>query len=193
MTEKYDERTALVVVDVQNDFADPDGGLYVPGGEQVVAAANAEIEAATAAGAPVLYTQDWHPRETAHFDTWPVHCVQGTWGAELHPDLHVRGQVVRKGQHGEDGYSGFTMRDPTTGATVPTELANLLRAADAERLVVVGLAGDVCVRATALEGAQLGWPVTVPWAAVRSVEVHEGDDARTREELRAAGVTVRDG
>jgi nicotinamidase/pyrazinamidase len=193
MTETYDERTALVVVDVQNDFADPAGGLYVPEGEQVVVAANAEIEAASAAGAPVFYTQDWHPRETPHFDTWPVHCVQETWGAELHPDLQVRGTVVRKGEHGEDGYSGFTMRDPTSGKTMPTRLANLLRAADAERLVVVGLAGDVCVRATALEAAELGWPVTVPWSAVRSVEVQPGDDARTREELAAAGVVVRDG
>jgi hypothetical protein len=82
---------------------------------------------------------------------------------------------------------------PATGETTPTALANLLKAADAERLVVVGLAGDVCVRATALDGAQLGWPVTVPWSAVRSVEVNAGDDARTREELAAAGVVVRDG
>jgi nicotinamidase/pyrazinamidase len=197
VTQTYDATTALVVVDVQNDFADPAGGLYVQDGEQVVAAANAEIEAATAAGATVVYTQDWHPVATPHFQkdggVWPVHCVQDTWGAELHPDLVVRGEVVRKGQSGEDGYSGFSMRDPTSGQTTPTALAGLLRAAGAERLVVLGLAGDVCVRATALEGAGHGWPVTVPWDAVRCVELEAGDGERTREELRRAGVAVTGG
>ena len=194
MTADYDPRTALVVVDVQNDFADPGGSLSVAGGGEVVAAANAEIAAATAAGASVFYTQDWHPADTPHFEkdggTWPVHCVQGTWGAQLHPDLDVRGEVVRKGEHGEDGYSGFTMRDPVSGATVPTPLADLLRARGVERLVVLGLATDYCVRATALEGHELGWPVTVPWAGVRAVDLQPGDGERTREELRAAGVEI---
>ena len=194
MTQTYDPTTALVVVDVQNDFADPAGGLYVQDGEQVVPAVNAEVEAATAAGAPVLYTQDWHPQSTPHFakdgGTWPVHCVQGTWGAELHPDLLVHGDVVRKGEHGEDGYSGFTMRDPVTGDTVPTPLAQALRERGVERLVVLGLATDYCVRATALEGRELGWPVTVPWGAVRAVDLQPGDGERTREELQAAGVVV---
>ena len=190
----YTPRTALVVVDVQNDFADPAGGLSVRGGEEVVVAANAEIAAATAAGAPVLYTQDWHPADTPHFakdgGTWPVHCVQGTWGAELHPGLTVAGEVVRKGEHGEDGYSGFTMRDPVTGDSIPTALAQRLRDAGAERLVVLGLATDYCVRATALEGRELGWPVTVPWHAVRAVDLQPGDGERTRDELLAAGVEI---
>jgi nicotinamidase/pyrazinamidase len=191
---RYEPGTALVVVDVQNDFADPAGSLAVSGGPEVVAAANAEIEAATAAGAPVVYTQDWHPPDTPHFakdgGTWPVHCVQDSWGAALHPELVVRGEVVRKGEHGEDGYSGFTMRDPVSGATVPTRLAELLRERGAERLVVLGLATDYCVRATALEGREHGWPVTVPWHAVRAVDLRPGDGERTREELRAAGVEV---
>jgi nicotinamidase/pyrazinamidase len=194
MTQTYDSTTALVVVDVQNDFADPAGSLAVSGGEDVVRAANAEIEAATAADGHVVYTQDWHPESTPHFakdgGTWPVHCVQGTWGAQLHPDLLVRGQVVRKGEHGEDGYSGFTMRDPVSGDSVPTPLADLLRAKGVERLVVVGLATDYCVRATALEGREHGWPVTVPWEAVRAVDMEPGDGERTRQELLAAGVVV---
>jgi nicotinamidase/pyrazinamidase len=155
---------------------------------------NSEVRAAVAAGAPVLYTQDWHPADTPHFakdgGTWPVHCVQDTWGAQLHPDLLVEGEVVRKGEHGEDGYSGFTMRDPVTGASVPTPLADRLRAAGVQRLVVLGLATDYCVRATALEGRELGWPVTVPWAAVRAVDLQPGDGERTREGLLAAGVEV---
>lgn len=202
MTQNYGPTTALVVVDVQNDFGDPAGGLYVPGGEHVVVAANAEIEAATAAGSPIFYTQDWHPQDTPHFAVnaapgasggWPVHCVHDTWGAALHPDLLVRGEVVRKGEHGEDGYSGFTMRDATTGESQPTPLAGLLRAAGAEELVVLGLAGDYCVLATALDGAGLGWPVTVPWDAVRSVDLQPGDGDRAREQLMASGVAVPQG
>jgi nicotinamidase/pyrazinamidase len=190
----YSSRTALVVVDVQNDFADPQGSLSVRGGLDVVRAVNAEVDLATAAGARVLYTQDWHPADTPHFakdgGTWPVHCVQGTWGAQLHPDLTVAGEVVRKGEHGEDGYSGFSMKDPVTGDVVPTRLAGLLRDADVQELVVVGLATDYCVRATALEGREQGWPVTVPWAAVAAVDLSPGDGDRTRQELLAAGVTV---
>ena len=194
MTRSYDRSVALVVVDVQNDFADAAGSLAVAGGELVVRSANDEVSAAVAAGAPVFYTQDWHPADTPHFakdgGTWPVHCVQDTWGAQLHPDLLVRGEVVRKGEHGEDGYSGFTMRDPVSGASVPTALADLLRAARVERLVVLGLATDYCVRATALDGRELGWPVTVPWAAVRAVDLEPGDGERARDELLAAGVEI---
>ncbi len=107
---QYDAQTALVVVDVQNDFADPRGSLSVRGGEAVVDAVNREIDRARAAGATVAYTQDWHPESTPHFQkdggVWPVHCVRNTWGAELHPRLVVAGEVVRKGVDGEDGYSG---------------------------------------------------------------------------------------
>jgi nicotinamidase/pyrazinamidase len=191
---RYDPQTALVVVDVQNDFADPAGTLAVVGGPDVVAAANAQVAAAAAAGAPVFYTQDWHPADTPHFEkdggAWPVHCVQDTWGAALHADLDVRGEVVRKGEHGEDGYSGFTMRDPRTGDSIPTPLAGQLRARGVQRLVVLGLATDYCVRATALEGQLQGWQVTVPWDAVRAVDLQPGDGERTRTELQSAGVTV---
>src|SRR3972149_6496683 len=128
---RYDPTTALVVVDVQNDFADLAGSLSVRGGEAVVAAANAEIAAARAAGALVVYTQDWHPESTPHFakdgGVWPVHCLAGSWGAALHPALDVGGPVVRKGSAGAVGHSGFTMRDPGTGATLPTEPDALLR------------------------------------------------------------------
>ena len=97
-------------------------GVY---GTQTLADIEALV-AATAAGALVVYTQDWHPGDTPHFakdgGTWPVHCVQDTWGAQLHPRLDVRGDVVRKGENGEDGYSGFTMKDPSTEETVPTRL-----------------------------------------------------------------------
>src|ERR1700737_2679904 len=108
--QEFGGSTALIVVDVQNDFADPGGSLYVSGGEDIPAIANSEVAAALGGGSVVVYTQDWHPASTPHFVTdggvCPVHCVGGTWGAELHPDLRVTGPRVQKGTGGEDGYSG---------------------------------------------------------------------------------------
>ena len=147
---RYDATSALVVVDVQNDFADPEGGLYVQGGQDVVTPINIEIAAAQNAGATLVYTQDWHPDSTPHFakdgGVWPVHCVGDTWGAELHPRLLVHGPVVRKGTGGEDGYSGFSVRDPVSGAAAPTQLQSLL-SPEMTRLVVVGLQGEGLQRA----------------------------------------------
>ena len=97
----YDAQTALIVVDVQNDFADPAGSLYVKGGEHVVPLINAEIARVRAAGGFVVYTRDWHPASTPHFakdgGVWPVHCVMDTWGSQFHPDLLVDGPEVKKG------------------------------------------------------------------------------------------------
>ena len=186
--------TALVVVDVQNDFADPGGRLFVSGGEDVVGAVNAQIVRALSADAFVVYTQDWHPESTPHFDVdggvWPVHCVAGSDGADFHPRLLVAGPVVRKGSNGEDGYSGFTMRDPETGETTSTEMAAMLAARSIVVVVVVGIAFDVCVRATALDANRLGFPTTVIHSATAAVELAPGDTERTKAELTAAGVTL---
>lgn len=192
---RYDARTALVVVDVQNDFADPAGALAVPGGESVIGPVNEEISAAVEAGAPVMYTQDWHPPRSPHFETdggpWPVHCVRDTWGAELHPDLVVVGPSVRKGTGGEDGYSGFTLRDPTDGTPIGTTgLADRLREQGVEHVVVVGLALDYCVKATALDAVECGFAATVVRRATAPVEVEPGDGDRAAAELDAAGVAV---
>lgn len=190
----FDRSTALVVVDVQNDFADPDGGLSVPGGDRIVPAVNGLIATAEAAGAFVVYTQDWHPESTPHFakdgGVWPVHCVAGTWGAELHPQLVVGGPIVRKGTNGEDGYSGFSMRDPATGETKPTELDGLLRDRGVERVVVCGLATDYCVKATALDALRLGYGTTVPAEAIAAVDLQPGDGERALAGLADAGVTL---
>ncbi len=195
--DRYDPSVALVVVDVQNDFADPAGGLAVRGGDAVVPRINEESAAARAAGALVVYTQDWHPESTPHFakdgGVWPVHCVAGTWGAELHPALHADGPRVRKGSNGEDGYSGFTMRDPVSGTTVPTELESLLRDRGVRRVVVCGLATDYCVKATALDAASLGLETTVLLDAIAAVDLEPGDGERAIAEMRDAGVTTAAG
>ncbi|MFO7778601.1 MAG: isochorismatase family protein [Nitriliruptoraceae bacterium] len=196
-TRRYDPTTALVVVDMQNDFADPEGGLYVSGGDDVVDVVNREIAAAREAGALVVYTQDWHPPKTPHFakdgGDWPVHCVRDTWGAELHPDLEVLDDapVVRKGVDGGDGYSGFSVRDPVSGEESATELGRHLEEAGIQRVVVVGLAGDVCVKETAVDARQLGYEVILPEAATRMVEQGEDDREAALAAMREAGVDVR--
>ncbi|MDE2988208.1 MAG: isochorismatase family protein [Chloroflexota bacterium] len=176
----YDPQTALIVVDIQNDFAHPDGSLYVRGAEQVVVNANRAIAEATEAGALVVYTQDWHPADTPHFEKdggiWPVHCVGGTWGAGFHDELvSDAGPVVRKGVDGNDGYSGFTTRDPQSGDLHQTELEDILLEAEVERCVVVGLATDYCVKETVLDACRLGFEVLVPRRGIAAVNLQEGD------------------
>ncbi len=187
--------TALIVVDMQNDFADPDGSLFVAGGDAIVQPINALIAEARAAGATVVLTQDWHPSTTPHFidagGVWPTHCVRSTWGAALHPELSTDADaIIRKGTGGEDGYSGFAMADPVSGAQSSTGLEALLRARSVTSVVVVGLAADVCVKATALDAVVAGFATTVLWDATRAVEINEGDGAKARAELEGAGVEV---
>jgi len=193
-TVEYDPRTALVVVDVQNDFADPKGSLYVRGGEQIVVKINEAIARAEAAGAFVVYTQDWHPPSTPHFlkdgGIWPVHCVGATWGAAFHPHLEEHGPVVRKGSDGGDGYSGFSVRDPASGETSATSLETLLREHRAERVVMCGLATDYCVVESVLDARVLGFSVQVLGAAIRPVERIPGDGARAIARMRDAGAEV---
>ena len=193
---EYDATTALVVVDLQNDFADPAGGLAVRGGDELAAVLAPHLAAARAAGALVVLTQDWHPPRTPHFDTdggpWPVHCVAGTWGAQLVDGLAVRDDdpVVRKGTDGGDGYSGFSVRDPASGEVARTALQGVLDARGVRRVVVAGLAGDVCVAATAVDAAGLGYDTVLPVALTRFVELQPGDAERALDRVRDAGVTV---
>ena len=175
---------ALIVVDVQNDFC-PGGALAVPDGDAVVAPINR-----LASEAPfVVATRDWHPADHGSFaeqgGPWPVHCVAGTPGAELHAgiDRELVDVVVDKGQaHDREGYSGFE----------GTELERLLREHEVDAVEVVGLALDYCVKATALDARRAGLDVTVHRGATRAVEVEPGDGERAVEELRAAGVEVVD-
>lgn len=192
----FDATTALVVVDYQHDFADPSGSLYVAGGEEILPGITAHIQGTLAAGGLVVYTQDWHPAHTPHFAAdggiWPVHCVMDTPGAAFVPGLPVSGPVIRKGSGPEDGYSGFSVIDLDTGATKGTELSAILDENGIMAIEVVGLAGDWCVRSTAIDGVQLGYRTTVPLALTRFVELQPGDTGRAIEEMQAAGVAVLD-
>ena len=191
----YDPSSALVVVDVQNDFADPAGSLSVAGAAEVVARANLEIGRAVRGGALVVYTQDWHPESTPHFardgGIWPVHCVARTWGAEFFPRLRVvPGEIVRKGSNGEDGYSGFTMRDPVSGEETATPLAGILRQRGIRRVVVCGLATDYCVNATVLDARRLGFEAVVVVDACAPVNLQPDDGAQALAAMSAAGAEL---
>ena len=190
----YGERTALIVVDVQNDFADPSGSLYVRGAEEIVPLIGAEMAKALASGSIAVYTQDWHPAHTPHFrndgGVWPVHCVVDTWGAAFHPQLSVAGPVVRKGADGSDGYSGFSVRDPLSGDTSATGLDDLLKGKEVERLVVCGLATDYCVVETVLDARMLGYPVEVLAASIRAVNLSPDDGDLAIAHMRDAGAEL---
>ena len=173
-----------MIVDFQNDFT-PGGALGVDGGDAIAGRLN-EL-AADPRFDLVVATRDWHPADHGSFTEqggiWPVHCVQGTPGAELHDGLdRARVDViVDKGQDpGTEGYSGFEA----------TTLESLLRERGVERLTIAGLATDYCVKNTALDALRLGFDVTVDSAAVRPVDVNAGDGERALDEIRAAGGSV---
>jgi nicotinamidase/pyrazinamidase len=180
------EHAALVLVDVQNDFC-PGGALAVPDGDRVIPVLNRMIERFEAQGRPVYATRDWHPHDTTHFQAyggpWPPHCVAGTGGAELHPDLRVPADttVVSKGQARDDaGYSAFE------GTTMDgRDLASDLRARGISRVYVGGLATDYCVRATVLDARRAGFDVTVLSDAVAGIG--PDDTRRALDEMREAG------
>ena len=186
------ECPALLIVDLQNDFC-PGGALAVDGGDQVVPVLNRLAARAAALGLPVYASRDWHPTDSLHFaengGPWPAHCVAGTAGARLHPDLALPSgaMIVTKGTARDDhGYSAFEGKVTGRGA-----LADDLRARGVDHLVVGGLATDYCVRASVLDARRLGFGVTVVEDAVRAVNLvaSAGDDAL--EEMRRAGAVVK--
>ena len=98
---QYNKYVALLVIDFQNDFSDPQGSHYIPGASEIVSYINAEINLCRAGGGEVIYTQDWHPERAKHFESHNgrvgEHCVRNSWGAQIHPDLEISGDVLRKG------------------------------------------------------------------------------------------------
>jgi nicotinamidase/pyrazinamidase len=179
------EGRALIVVDVQNDFC-PGGALAVERGDEVVAPLNRLIAEFLERGEPVYKSRDWHPARTKHFTdyggTWPVHCVQGTRGAEFHPELSddPRVEVVSKGEGDEDSYSAFD----------GTALAEELRRRGVREVWVGGLATDYCVKNTVLDALRRGFRVRAVADAMRAVNLQPGDDLRALEEMRAAGAEI---
>jgi nicotinamidase/pyrazinamidase len=185
---------ALLIVDFQNDFT-PGGALPVAEGDQIAEPINSLLDSFDL----VIATRDWHPPDHGSFvgvevdaakwrgadppSIWPVHCVQETPGAELHPALEQAkvDVVIDKGQDpNSQGYSGFQ----------DTRLGDLLRERGVDRLFVAGLATDYCVKNTVLDARRLGFDVTVIEDAIRGVEVKPGDSERALGEMEHAGAEV---
>ncbi len=180
-----EHKRALLIVDVQNDFC-PGGALGVERGDEVIAPLNRLAREFLEHNEVVVKTRDWHPEVTKHFatygGTWPVHCVQGTRGAEFHSDLvdDPRVIVISKGLGDEDSYSAFDS----------TGLAELLRKCGVEEVWVGGLATDYCVKNTALDAVREGFRVKVIADAVRAVNLQPGDDERALAEMREQGAEI---
>ncbi len=178
-------KQALIVVDVQNDFC-PGGALAVAHGDEVVAPLNKLINEFLQRGDPVYKSRDWHPPTTKHFraygGTWPVHCVQGTQGAEFHPALKddPRIQIISKGLGDEDSYSAFD----------GTDLSAQLRQQGVEEVWVGGLATDYCVKNTVLDALKEGFAVKALKDAMQPVELNPGDGDRAIQEMSAAGAEI---
>lgn len=199
----HQSNTALLGIDLQNDFC-PGGALAVMGGDEIVTGVNALLKEF-----PVrVLTQDWHPAahssfasshaEKAPFDVidmpygpqvlWPDHCVQGSDGAAFHRHLNVDAAdlILRKGFRPEiDSYSAFFENDRST----PTGLEGYLRTRGVEKLVLAGLATDFCVAYSAIDGAQLGFDVTVETRLCRAIDL-EGSLATMTKQMKDAGVTL---
>ena len=184
-------RSALLVVDVQNDFC-PGGALAVPQGDRVVDPINRLLAAYAAAHAAVFASRDWHPLGSSHFvgqgGQWPIHCVADTPGAAFHPQLLLPDgtAVITKGQSPDsDGYSAF---DGTLPAGETLEAALDERSID--HLTVCGLATDYCVRASVLDARTRGLGVAVVRDAIAAVNLKPGDETGALDEMRAAGAAI---
>ncbi len=183
-----------MVVDVQEDFC-PGGALPVTHGDGIVPEVNRWVGAFRKAGRPVAYTQDWHPRRHVSFSgrggPWPPHCIQGSKGAQFHPDLRVEGTIFRKGfELDQEAYSGFQGRLSDPRGIEEVDPATWLRTQGVGQLFICGLAQDYCVKATALDALQNGFKATVISEATRPVEVNHGDGEKALKEIEAAGGSV---
>lgn len=194
---------ALVIVDVQNDFC-PGGALAVPDGDSIIPAINSLTEKFDI----VVQTQDWHPPNHRSFASnhegkepyetvqmeygeqvlWPDHCVQGSKGADFHPNLHTlkTRMIIRKGfRPGIDSYSAFFENDHET----KTGLDAWLKSMDVDHLFVCGLATDFCVKWTALDARKLGYKVSLIEDAARGIDI-EGSVGEAMKEMEDAGVEI---
>ena len=183
--------TALLIVDVQNDFC-PGGALAVANGDRVVAPLNKALFMCTQAGLPIIASRDWHPATTSHFQPfggpWPIHCVQQTHGAAFHTALEVPCStiIISKGMdERSDGYSAFDGKEASG-----TSLAETLIKLGVRRLLVGGLATDYCVKATVLDALEKGFEVVVLQDAIAAVNLHPEDGAKALTAMIEGGARV---
>ncbi len=191
------DNSALIVVDVQNDFC-PGGALGVFEGDRIIPVLNKWIGLFAKRGMPVVYTKDWHPGNHCSFieqgGVWPAHCVQGTDGAAFHQDLdelgthNVKAVFLKGFLPSVEAYSGFDgrLREDKNGLT----LAQWLKSKNVVKLYVGGLATDYCVKATALDGLANGFSVKLIADGIRAVNVNPEDGKRAIDEMLRQGVEI---
>lgn len=182
---EVDKESALVIVDVQNDFL-PGGALPVPKGDEAIPALNRYIEVFAKVGAPIFATRDWHPPDHVSFKSrggpWPPHCVQGTRGAEFHPDLALPKDAIiisKASSPNAEAYSGFE----------GTRLGEKLKELGVKKVFVGGLATDYCVKNTVLDALKLGFETFFLEDASRGIDLKPGDVKRAIEEMVKGGAT----
>ncbi len=205
---------ALLLIDVQNDFC-PGGSLAVKDGDQIIPYLNLLMRAFVYKGSRIIKSRDWHRADTNHFEvnggTWPVHCVQNTYGAEFHPDLYtipeilnIQGKlgsdfqhneedvpeiiIISKGMENGDQYSAFDGFDKTDGTGRP--LLEVLKDLGIRKLQIGGLATDYCVKQTVLDALKYGFKVGLSTRAIKAVDRNEGDGDKAIAEMEAAGAVV---
>ena len=179
-------RSALIVVDMQNDFC-PGGSLAVADGDRIVTDINKLVASFEKDGCPVFFTRDWHPYNHCSFSEnggmWPVHCVAETEGAEFCSDLYIpdTAVIISKADNPDaDAYSGFQ----------GTDLDKRLKTVGVTEVTVCGLATDYCVKATALDALEAGFHVRVAENAVKPVNVNPGDGYKAFKEMKERGIKI---
>ncbi len=184
MRDEVQKGDALLIIDVQNDFC-PSGALPIEHGDEVVPALNRWIQKAISAGVPVLASRDWHPKGHVSFSEnggdWPPHCVQDTEGAAFHPGLKLPESVVKVTK-------GVRFDHDQNSAFDETGLATELKRQKVQTIYVGGLAQDVCVLATVLDGRKEGFEVVLIQKATRPVTQEGGEKAL--EDMRAVGASI---
>jgi len=181
-------KSALILVDIQNDFC-PGGALAVKDGDMVVGPANRLINFFRSNSLPLILTRDWHPADHSSFKDsggiWPPHCIADTPGAGFHSDLEVPGNAViisKATERESDAYSGFQ----------GTDLAERLRILRIEHVTIAGLATDYCIKSTVLDALKAGFRVSVINEGIRAVDVEPGDGKRAIAEMAEAGARFQD-
>lgn len=199
MKESFDTHLIAVGIDMQNDFC-PGGALAVRDGDKVVPAFNAVAATVRDLSGDVVFTRDWHPAQTTHFDKWPRHCVAHTAGAEFHPELVVaEGDIVLSKGMGtdEDAYSGFQAVAADQATTLESLIRQHLTQNHGVQLLIGGLATDYCVKETVLDALKLQklvgaekLGVAVLNRCIRAVNLQPTDGVASLAEMEAAGARI---
>jgi nicotinamidase/pyrazinamidase len=186
-----DQYSALVIVDIQNDFL-PGGALAVPGGDKIIPVLNEYISVFKDHHSPIIATRDWHPQITKHFKQygglWPPHCIQNTWGARFHPDLHLPSDtIIISAGIGEDqeGYSGFEGVDHTG-----KPFLNVLKEKQISHLYIGGIATEYCVKSTVLQAIKFGFKVNLLTDAIIGINLQPSDSQKAIDEMVNHGANL---